>query len=161
MRAHYPNYNEVWYISFFFSSWKEPKYLPEATSGARFRTTLRTHLERSAKGSPSAYCRRWWRNWETWKNSNRRNEEVKRISKDKNVAVFPAIHSIDRSFRSLLTSHSYLALWDSIVDPYLRHRRRHWRAILLWRSLRYVCARLFEFLCRSLIDNYQCLIRLV
>ncbi|TGZ51291.1 Uncharacterized protein DBV15_07780 [Temnothorax longispinosus] len=30
----------------------EPKYLPEATAGARFRTTLRTHLERSAKGSP-------------------------------------------------------------------------------------------------------------
>lgn len=26
----------------------------------------------------------------------------------KNVAVFPAIHSVDQSFRSLLISHSYL-----------------------------------------------------
>lgn len=63
--------------------------MPEATAGARFRTTLRTQLERSAKGSTGRHVV----DGATEKlreNSRRNEEEMKRVPQDKKRRSFPS-----------------------------------------------------------------------
>lgn len=131
MRAHCPNYNEA---SYFFRAERSRSICPRQRrlddSGPLPGLASETKCKRIVGTSPSSRIgqnekRTAARKWKMKKESERESMILRR-----NVAVFPAIHGTDRFFWPLLTTHSYLAAWDPIVDPYLHHQRRHRRIIL-------------------------------